>query len=1022
MPLSHFKLDRRLILSFIIFVISLLISQRHLIRAVLSYGWTHAWGGDGNSSLAYGVAADSSGNNYTVGFFEGTSVDFDTGSGTDTHTAVGGTDCYVVKHDRDGVFAWARTWGSTLSDECNAVAVDSSGDVYITGRWNGTAGENVDFDGTSGVDNHTTTGGVNFFISKYNSDGTYAWTQTLDPANNILGLGIATADDGSIYITGWFIGTVDFDPGAGTDNRTADTNRKMFLTKYNSSGVYQWTVSHQDTGLSEPGGVATDTLNNVYISGYFDYTLDFDPGAGTDIRSTINGDGIMISKFDSTGAYQWAYTISDNTLGNSGIAYGVASDSDNNIYATGFYKGTLDFDSGAGTSEFTATGNEDIFVLKLNSSGTYVWNRTMGGTSYERGNGISVDSSNLIYVGGYFSGTVDFDPTVNTDEKTDTSAWGLSTFLTSLNNDGSYNWTKYVAGGQQSDGYSVSAYQYGVFVAGDLYGTADFDPDGAGDSVDGTTDYGSSVVTHWSTGTPPTPTPSSTPTPTPTPAPAANPPYTPPPAPSPASFPIIYSYTATHDTIVLEFLPGADPYTNYILEYGRELGLYEYGVNPIGDNTSTSFTIGSLNSNTTYYFRLTPVNHGTVGPASPVFSAGTLSENSNGFLTVTIEDAPQETLNIEQLDAVETFSIFIRLLDFQDNPIEDATIEITQIEEGNTFSGITDTNGEVNFSGVREGMHSIALSKDDAISTETIFLNSTSPKNITFRLNTTPAITQSLSINELKPGLTYQSAGMILSHYLTPDNAVTISETGAVITGTGLATAAGFSFLTTSSLIYRTLSLIYTQTSGSRYWFVRGFLSSLISYLANGVLPFIPFLATIRRRKIPGYVFNAVSTSPIQSAFVVFFSKSGNLKTAFTDRQGKYYVSPKPDLYQIRVEHNRFSFPSKLFDPKSNSGFNQVYLHGEYVTITEKRKFANDLAIPLDPKQLTTFQRKLLIIRSTGKKIFNLFRLPLGLIAVFIATIAILENPNQLTIFSFSILIIFWIGAVKQRILYNPLR
>ncbi len=140
--------------------------------SIVDFGWARTWGGSGND-YSQGVATDGSGNFYVSGRFAGI-VNFDPGDGIDSHTANGSFDVFLSKFDSSGDFVWARTWGGLFSDIGYGVAADGSGNVYVTGVFNGT----VDFDPDDGVDPHTTNGGEDVFLSKFNSSGDFVWAQT----------------------------------------------------------------------------------------------------------------------------------------------------------------------------------------------------------------------------------------------------------------------------------------------------------------------------------------------------------------------------------------------------------------------------------------------------------------------------------------------------------------------------------------------------------------------------------------------------------------------------------------------------------------------------------------------------------------------------------------------------------------------------------------------------------------------------------------------------------------------------
>jgi hypothetical protein len=168
------------------------------------------------------------------------------------------------------------------------------------------------------------------------------------------------------------------------------------------------------------------------------------------------------------------------TFGGSSYEFGnsIAIDASGNIFATGYFQDTVDFDSSEGTDEHTSNGYYDIFITKLNADGTYGWTKTFGGSSYDYGISIAIaiGASGNIFTTGYFHGTVDFDSSEATDEHTSTSNGGEDIFITKLNADGTYGWTKTLGGSSSDYGYSIATDSDGnVFATGNFYGTVDFD-------------------------------------------------------------------------------------------------------------------------------------------------------------------------------------------------------------------------------------------------------------------------------------------------------------------------------------------------------------------------------------------------------------------------------------------------------------------------------------------------------------------------------------------------------------------
>ena len=392
-----------------VFILSLSFSLTS-VSTPSAYAWSSAQAtvsvfGGTSSDIGRSIALDSSGNVYTTGYFQGT-VDFDPGAGVENLTSAGGNAIFVSKLDSSGNFVWAKGLGGTSPGEGNSIAVDSSGNVYTTGYFQGT----VDFDPGAGEANLTSAGGNEVFVSKLDSSGNFVWAKGLGGTGADVGRSIALDSSRNVYTTGFFFGTADFDPGAGTTaNLTAPIggSAEVFVSKLDSSGNFVWAKGLGGTIADTGRSIAVDSSGNVYTTGNFQGTADFDPGSGTTNLSSPGGNDIFVSKLDSSGNFVWA-----KRLGGTGAdeGFSIALDSSGNVYTTGYFQGTVDFDPGAGTTNLISAGGAEVFVSKLDSSGNFVWAKRLGGTSTDEGNSIAVDSSGNVYTTGYFQGTVDFDP------------------------------------------------------------------------------------------------------------------------------------------------------------------------------------------------------------------------------------------------------------------------------------------------------------------------------------------------------------------------------------------------------------------------------------------------------------------------------------------------------------------------------------------------------------------------------------------------------------------------------------
>ncbi|MBN1915368.1 hypothetical protein JW796_00005, partial [Candidatus Dojkabacteria bacterium] len=351
-------------------------------------------------------------------------------------------------------YEWTRTFGGTTGSEGGrAVAVGSDGSVYTTGDFQGT---NVDFDAISGTDLKSSNGGQDVFITKYNSDGSYGWTRTIGASGNDQGMSLAVGSDGSIYVTGSFVGTVDFDGTSGTDLKSSNGSYNIFITKYHSDGSYGWARVVNTAGNSGIGqGISVNGNDQVFVTGYFLGTdVDFDDTSGTDLKSSSSVyPDIFITRYNSDGSYGWT-----RTFGGSSADYGNGiSTSGNAVYITGYFQGTnVDFDATSGTDLKSSNGGQDSFITRYNSDGSYGWTRTFGGSSSaEMGMAVGAGENDSVYASGYFADSdVDFDGTSGVDLK---SSMGSTLFLTKYNADGSYCWTRVFGGLSTNRVYSVKA-------------------------------------------------------------------------------------------------------------------------------------------------------------------------------------------------------------------------------------------------------------------------------------------------------------------------------------------------------------------------------------------------------------------------------------------------------------------------------------------------------------------------------------------------------------------------------------
>ncbi len=434
----------------------------------LEYVSTKAMGSTG-SDVAETVATDSAGNIYKAGRFSGT-VNFNP-DGSDMRTSNGSTDCYLTSYTEDGTYRWTKAFGGTSTDRIEDIAFDSEDNIYVTGSFFATANFNPD-----GSDSQTSAGERDVFVSKWNANGTYGWTRIVGDSARQQGRGLAVDANGHIYVIGNYRGTIDFDIFGGTDTHlNSGGNNDMFITKWNANGTYGWTKTFGSAGDDEVGTIALDSQGNPYIAG--EYRLNAQPNInfnpdGSDIHVGSGYLDAFITKWNADGTYGW--TKSYVSFGGN-WALGVAI-SGEDVYAAGYFSGTMNFHSSGGTDSRTSTGGNDVFLTKITTDGTYGWTKTFGGTSQDIANDISLGATGNVYLTGYFSGTADFNPD-GVDSRT--SSGSSDMFLAAFSPEGDYKFTRTTGGTGADQAYDVATGADGrLYQVGSFSSTVNFNPDG----------------------------------------------------------------------------------------------------------------------------------------------------------------------------------------------------------------------------------------------------------------------------------------------------------------------------------------------------------------------------------------------------------------------------------------------------------------------------------------------------------------------------------------------------------------
>jgi hypothetical protein len=245
------------------------------------------------------------------------------------------------------------------------------------------------------------------------------------------GKGVVVDSSNNIYVSGWTWG--------GLDGNTSSGEYDAFLVKYDSSGTKQWTKQFGTSESDFARAVAVDSENNIYITGY--------TKGGLDGNSNSGNEDIFLVKYNSSGTKQWTRQRGTSLVE---IGYGIAADSENNIFVIGHTFGGLDGN--------TNLGYRDVFLIKYNSVGNKLWTKQLGTANGDFGEGVVADSLNNIYISGWTGGS--FSGYTNEGSSQDI-------FLVKYNSNGVKLWTKQFGTSESDRGFGVTVdFLNNVYVTG----------------------------------------------------------------------------------------------------------------------------------------------------------------------------------------------------------------------------------------------------------------------------------------------------------------------------------------------------------------------------------------------------------------------------------------------------------------------------------------------------------------------------------------------------------------------------
>lgn len=308
--------------------------------------WSRGFGSTGVDTVS-GVSFDSQENVIVTGTFQGSI----TLGGTNLTSAGGGTDLFVAKYSSTGAHLWSRNFPNTSNDYAKGVAVDQSGNIFITGyfvAW-------IDFGAGRLVSSDPTFGGPEVFIAKLTPAGSLIWARRYGADMSEKASAIALDSNGDVFITGEFDPYTDLGCGSLSVTLGASLYSDSFIAKYSGAdGACRWAKAFGGSSSEVTKALVSDTSGNILVTGVYRSTCYFDSLT----TSSLGGDDIFVAKYSPSGSVLWTETFGGI---NSESVFGLTVDGNGYCTLTGGFSGTATFRA----ESLTAFGSMDAFILRL---------------------------------------------------------------------------------------------------------------------------------------------------------------------------------------------------------------------------------------------------------------------------------------------------------------------------------------------------------------------------------------------------------------------------------------------------------------------------------------------------------------------------------------------------------------------------------------------------------------------------------------------------------------------------------
>jgi hypothetical protein len=435
----------------------------------------------GTKILSQTTTLDKQGNIYAGGFGADT-VDFDPGPVNNPLIFTQNT--FLAKYRPNGSLLWAKALGVNFVPVPFEICVDGQQNVYVCGTFYGT----YDFDPGPAVFTLTARN-ADIAIIKFDSLGNFLWAGNIGSTEFDQASEMKVDGQDNLYLSGWggesmFPVDLDLDPGPNVSGDTIERYSDGFMVKLSPNGTFQWGKTWGSWAYEYVSGFDIDPAGNLVITGHGIAGMDLDPGP-----QTLPGPG--------SPGMSWTFVMSMNTAGNilwsrfweAGEYSKVEFDNSGNVVLLASFYGSVDLNPGPATQSVTSWKWLDAYVVKMNSSGNFIWARSWHDSGYIYIGRLHIDKQDNIFLTAMNGSMVDLDPGTGVD-----TVSKMGSFILKFDKNGAYKWSASFLMGTTISRPSVVTNASGdIYAAVWYHDVVDLDP-GSGTSLNGSPGMHSSAL------------------------------------------------------------------------------------------------------------------------------------------------------------------------------------------------------------------------------------------------------------------------------------------------------------------------------------------------------------------------------------------------------------------------------------------------------------------------------------------------------------------------------------------------